>query len=236
MLRSDRLDLLLANFLAIHQDIEGTLLAFATVVGYDQGHGMVLFHRQVEGEPLRSAPGCAILHPNRLRILALEIKIRFRLHFAGLDKGHGGIFEFLLFFLFGGVCVGLLLPLQRREQVPIHAVSMTVQAVEWHKVDVLAPAHAVSAELARLVGNWLEPIGHGLIDREKHGHARLVRGGAWHGHPARVILRHCKDAIAQIAGQDQRAPHQCNAALVVGQWFKAERLGQDQGNRIAIVP
>ncbi len=53
---------------------------------------MVLFHGQSKEnhfDPRRAARSC---HPNHFCILALEIKIRFRLHFAGLDKGHGGVF------------------------------------------------------------------------------------------------------------------------------------------------
>src|SRR5215813_10766219 len=80
------LDRLVANFLALNENIERSFPPFITIVTHDQGHGMRWINRQIEREPLSTAAERSA-HNSIVRcVFALHVEIPFRLHFPGLRE------------------------------------------------------------------------------------------------------------------------------------------------------
>ena len=193
------------------------------------------FDRQVIGEP-RPAPAPRPaedpLGHGALACLIIELPLEHDL--PGLQVRDGGGCELSQPFRLR--CVGGLLPIPfaRGEHVPVRRVGAAVQPEERLQCDV-APAtcsvgfaaHSVGAEVAGGAGHRLQPGRHRI---GRHEHRDGGRRGPVPFPAAAVGLR------PQVAREHQRAPHEGNAARVVGQGLQVKRLGQRDCHHVAARP
>src|SRR5216683_7051144 len=135
MFRAAPFRCLLPYFRSVHENIEGSIPARFIAVSYDQSYRVGGIDGKVKREPLRPASPIVPLDLDRGGLFSLLVEIAFRLHLAGLRKGHGRCFQFLFPFFFRSVGLGFFLPFLRREHVPVNSVSAPWQLIEGEKID-----------------------------------------------------------------------------------------------------